>query len=185
MNIPFPRIKIKLPLLFLLVLILPQLVACMAALGPYKAYEGEERAQTQLALLRGAFFSRQDWINRYVDTIRFLSVDGQPIYNSNSVDEILVSPGTHEITVYFSWDTGSLRGLAPALIDYASTRSSLSRTFTFNVSAGRLYHVRGNPIFVEDESRDITGLTHVDFWVEDDRGNMVVSREQGRYIPEG
>jgi hypothetical protein len=177
--------RIRLPAAALLFLALSQLVACAGPIGPYKAYEGEERAQTQLALLRGAFFSRQDWLNRYVDTIRFLSVDGQSIDNADSVNEILVTPGLHEITVYFSWDTGSQRGLAPALVDYAVTGEALSRTFTFNVDAGQLYHVRGNPIFAEEDTRDITGLTHVDFWVEDDFGNMVVGREQGRYVPEG
>lgn len=185
MNIPYSKLTTGFPGISLLVLILPLLAACVAPQSPYKAYVGEERSSAQLALLKGAFYSRRDWLNRYVDTIRFLSVDGQQIENSGRFDEILVTPGAHEITVYFSWDTGSQRGLAPALVDYASTKGTLSRTFTVNVNAGQLYHVRGNPIFVEDKSRDITGLTHVDFWVEDEYGNMVVSKEQGRYIPEG
>ena len=164
--------------------LLSALIQCAVPREPYKAYAGEPRSESQLVLLRGAIFSRQDWLNRYVDAIRFLSVDGRAIENSENFNEILVTPGFHDITVYFSWDTGSQRGLAPALVEYASTRSTVSRSLTLNAEAGKLYHVRGDPVFVQDEGRDITGLAYVDFWIEDESGNIVGSPDQGRYIPD-
>ena len=166
-----------------LLLILPLLNQCISPPVPYKAYSGNERPVNQLALIQGAGYVRQDWLNRYVDRVRFLSIDGHDIENSEHFNELLVAPGLHEITVYFSWDMGSQRGLAPALVDYASSRNTLSRTLTFNVNGDRIYLVSGEPAFVEDAVEDITGLAHVDFWVEDEYGNIVVSREQGRYVP--
>lgn len=160
------------------------LVNCITPQEPYKAYEGEERSRSQLALLVGEIFLRQDWINRYIDKIRFLSVDGRDIDNSLRFDEILITPGRHDIRVYFSWDTGSQRGLAPALVEYSSTRTTVSRTLSFNARAGRRYHVRGDPVYVADQERDITTLAYVDFWIEDENGNTVVSREEGRYVPD-
>jgi len=159
------------------------LSACITPPEPFRAYQGSA-VEEQLASFTGAAFFRQDWLNRYVDAVRFMNVNGEAIENSENINEILVRPGVHEITVYFSWDTGSQRGLAPALVDYAASRDTLSRTLRVNATAGRRYMVYGDPVFAAGGSRDITGLAYVDFWIEDEFGNPVVTREQGRYVPD-
>ena len=172
--------KIKILIVASLILMLNQ---CISTPEPYKGYLGEERSAQQLALLRGAKFSRQDWLNRYVDTIRFMSVDGSSIENSERYDELQLAPGFHDVMVYFSWDTGSQRGLAPAMVNYASSRDTVSRALRFNALAGEIYYVKGEPVF-NSTVQDITTLAHVNFWVEDDEGNMIVTPEEGKYVPQ-
>lgn len=158
------------------------LAAC-AAPAPYKAYFGDPRQDMQLAIVQGASFVRTDLLNRYIDTIRFIEVDGIPVTNSDQHRAIQIAPGYHDIKVYFSWDLGSLRGLAPAMVDYSKTRENISRTLNFNARPGETYSVMANPVF-NDSRHDITTLSHVDFWVEDADGYEIVSREAGRYQPQ-
>ena len=162
--------------------ILAMLSGCASINEAYKAYTGETRPAMQLSLVEGAQFNRQDWLNRYVDTVRFSSVDGNDIEFSDAYSSIQITPGFHDLRVYFYWDLGSQRGLAPALVSYASTRDSLSRTLRFNALAGENYTVRAQPVFSEGR-RDVTTLLYVDFWIEDRLGTEIVSREEGRYIP--
>ncbi len=157
------------------------LAACATA-TPYKAYMGEPRQDMQLSTVEGRSFRRTDIINRYTDTVRFMEVDGIPVQNSEQYRAIQISPGFHDIKVYFSWDLGSRRGLAPAMLDYARNRDNLSRTLRFNARAGESYTVMAKPVFSENK-QDITTLAHVDFWVEDQQGIEIVSREDGRYTP--
>ncbi|GJM12281.1 MAG: hypothetical protein DHS20C12_06840 [Pseudohongiella sp.] len=159
--------------------LLLSLVAC-AAPAPYKAYFGDPRQDMQLSTVRGASFVRTDLLNRYIDTIRFIEVDEIPVTNSDQHRSIQITPGFHDIKVYFSWDLGSLRGLAPAMVDYSKTREDISRTLRFNARAGETYLVMANPVF-NDSRHDITTLSHVDFWVEDEDGIEIVSKEDGRY----
>lgn len=168
--------------LALAALLLSLLAAC-AAPAPYKAYFGDPRADMQLATVRGGSFVRTDLLNRYIDTIRFIEVDGTPVPNSDLHRAIQITPGFHDIRVYFSWDLGSLRGLAPAMVDYSRTRENVSRMLRFNARAGETYTVRATPRF-NAARHDITTLTHVDFWVENEDGIEIVSREEGRYKPE-
>ncbi len=156
------------------------LAACATA-TPYKAYMGDLRQDMQLSTVEGRSFRRTEIINRYTDTVRFMEVDGIPIQNSEQYRAIQISPGFHDIRVYFSWDLGSRRGLAPAMLDYARNRENLSRTLRFNARAGESYTVMATPVFNQSK-QDITTLSHVDFWVEDQQGNEIVSREDGRYI---
>ena len=167
---------------FMILPILAILSSCVGITGAYKAYVGEPRPDMQLSLVEGAQFNRQDWLNRYIDTVRFSGVDGNPIEFSDGYSAIQIVPGFHDLRVYFNWDLGSQRGLAPALVQYASSRDSLSRTLRFNALAGENYTVRAQPVFSEGR-RDVTTLLYVDFWVEDRRGNEIVTREQGRYLP--
>lgn len=148
---------------------------------PYKAYLGELREDMHLSTIEGRSFRRTDIINRYTDTVRFMEVDGIPVQNSEQYHAIHITPGLHDIKVYFSWDLGSRRGLAPAMLDYARNRESLNRTLRFNARAGEFYIVMANPVFTEDK-RHITTLSHVDFWIEDQQGNEIVPREDGLYI---
>lgn len=136
----------------------------------------------QVVTLEGAQFLRQDWLNRYVDAVRFSQVDDLSIDNSIAYNRLEIAPGYHDITVYFYWDMGSARGLAPALVSYAASRETLSRTLRFNARAGETYRVMAEPFFSSDR-QDITTLTHVNFWVEDEAGNEIVSQNEGRYIP--
>lgn len=167
-----------------MLLLLPGLAvlnACNTVAGPYKAYEGPVLTDDQVALLEGARFLRTDWINRLNDSIRFMSVDGRPIDYAERFSAIHVAPGVHDITVYFSWDMGSQRGLAPALVTYAANRNTMNRTLRVTVEAGKTYIVKGDPVFL-GKRRDITSLQYVDFWIEDEAGNTVVSRKDGAYI---
>ncbi|PCJ27319.1 MAG: hypothetical protein COA96_03805 [SAR86 cluster bacterium] len=157
------------------------LSACSSISIPYKAYLGDPRQDMQLATVEGASFSRLEYINRYIDTVRFMTVDDIPISNSDRHESIQITPGFHELRVYFSWDMGSQRGLAPAMVDYARTRDHISRTLRFNARAGELYIVKAEPTF-SARYKDITTLSHVDFWVEDQAGNEIVSKEEGRFV---
>lgn len=159
------------------------LVACTVSSVAYKAYIGEVRQDLALSVLQGASFARQELLNRYVDFVRFSSVDEIPIDNSERYSAIQITPGYHDVKVYFSWDLGSQRGLAPALVNYAASRATTSRTLRFNARAGELYTVRAQPVF-NDARRDITTLTYVDFWIVDSAGNEIVTREEGRYVPD-
>lgn len=150
--------------------------------GIYRAYQGEIQNESQLAIVSGAKFLRLDWLNRYVDAVRFLQVDDQTIDNAEAYDSIEIEPGLHDFWVYFSWDLGNERGLAPALVDYAESRPTISRHLSFNVEAGNTYTVQAEAVFNSDRE-DITELSHVDYWVVDQRGTLVVSREEGRYVP--
>lgn len=158
------------------------LLSC-AGISTFQAYEGEARSNMQVALLSGAQYLRQDLINRYIDSVRFTRVDAIQVDSSREYDSAAVAPGFHDVTVYFYWDLGSTRGLAPALVSYAASRETLSRTLRFNALAGQSYTIHAQPVFNEgEEQRDITTMSHVDFWVEDRNGNEIVTRAQGRYI---
>lgn len=165
----------------LLSTLLLTLAACTAP-TPYKAYFGDPRQDMRLSTVEGGSFVRTDLLNRYIDTIRFTEVDGTPVTNSDQHRAIQITPGFHDIKVYFSWDLGSLRGLAPAMVDYSKNRENISRTLRFNARAGEAYSVMANPVF-SDSRHDITTLSHVDYWVEDEDGIEVVSKEAGRYQP--
>ena len=167
---------------FLIATLLISLVAC-AAPTPYKAYFGDPLQDMQLATVQGRTFMRTELLNRYLDTVRFIEVDDIPVTNSDQHSAIQITPGYHDIRVYFSWDVGSLRGLAPAMVDYARTRDHISRTLRFNARPGERYTVMATPYF-NDTRHDLTTLTHVDFWVIDEDGTEIVSQEEGRYIPE-
>ncbi|MES3007419.1 MAG: hypothetical protein V4751_06575 [Pseudomonadota bacterium] len=167
---------------FLLVCSFTILSCCTSTEPPYKSYRGEARPATELALVKGDNFYRQDWLNSYADAVRFLSVDGREVENSRAHKEIFLIPGQRELEVYYSWDMGARIGLAPALVSYAAHRDSISRTLRLNAEAGRTYSVKAEPVFNGDPS-NITALAYVDFWVEDDQGRIVLSKEEGRYRP--
>lgn len=162
-------------------LICLSLTACLSG-SVYQVYEGDRRSSLQVAMLEGSQFLRQDWLNRYIDAVRFSHVDGVEIDNSVAYRQLEIEPGYHDIDVYFYWDMGSARGLAPALVSYAASRDTLSRRLRFNALASKRYTVMAEPHF-NSERQDVTTLSHVDFWVEDEAGNEIVSRDQGRYFP--
>ena len=158
------------------------LAACATDANVYKAYAGDERANLQVSRVDGDRYIRTDWINRYVDKVRFLAVDGISIENPEEFDSLQIAPGYHDLRVYYSWDLGSQRGLAPALVSFAASRENVSRTLRFNALASERYTVKANPVF-NSQRLDITELLYVDFWIEDREGNEIVSREEGRYVP--
>ena len=150
----------------------------------YRAYDGEMRSAIQIATLEGSQFLRQDWLNRYMDAVRFSHIDANTIDDSVGYDRIEIEPGYHDVTVYFYWDMGTARGLAPALVSYAASKEELSRTLRFNAKAGEVYRVMAHPHF-NAERQDITTLSYVDFWVVDSNGNEVVSRADGSFTEPG
>lgn len=178
--VPVSKTLLKSLMLISAVLVL---TACTAELGVYKAYIGETREDLQLARVNGGQILRSDWINRYIDVVRFLTVDGMSIENPEEINAIQIDPGYHDLKVYFSWDLGSQRGLAPALVNYASSRDTMSRTLRFNALSGERYTVMAEPVF-SPAGNSVTDLLYVDFWVEDREGNEVVSRDSGRYVPQ-
>lgn len=154
--------------------------ACAIIDLPYRAYDGEELPLSQLALVKGDFYYRKDWLNSYVDAVRFQRVDDHSIANSRAWDEVVMQPGLRELEVYYSWDMGARIGLAPALANYASSREAVSRTLQFLAEPGKIYLVKAEPVF-SGTPGDIASLDHVDFWVEDSDGRIVLSREEGRF----
>lgn len=159
------------------------LASCVSIETPYRAYDGEERPASELALVRGDYFYRKDWLNSYVDAVRFQSVDGRVIENSRAWDEVLMSPGEREVEVYYYWDMGARMGLAPAIANYASSRDTVSRTLKFKAEPGKIYEVKAAPK-LSGSPGDITSLDYVDFWVEDSEGHIVLSRAEGRFQSE-
>lgn len=152
--------------------------------GTYRTYLGEPRSEMQVAILEGEQYLRQDWLNRYVDSVRFSRIDERLIERNEEVRSLEVAPGYHEFTVFFYWDMGSEGGLSQALVQYAASKETMSRTFRFNARAGEHYTVKADPVF-DGARREITNLLYVDFWVEDSAGNHIVSRSQGAYAPSG
>lgn len=149
----------------------------------FQVYEGAVRSELRVAFLSGAQYFRQDLINRYVDSVRFSRVDEVQVNKFREYDAVAVSPGFHDVTVYFSWDLGRKRELAPALVNYAASHKTFSGTLRFNALAGKNCTIDAHPVFDDNEDReDITTMNHVDFWVQDEEGNQIVAREQGRYI---
>lgn len=159
------------------------LSACAIIDVPYRAYDGVELPLSQLALVKGDFYYRKDWLNSYVDAVRFQRVDNHPIENSRAWDQVLMQPGLRELEVYYSWDMGARIGLAPALVNYASSRETVSRTLQFRAEPGKSYSVKAEPVFSGNPG-DIASLDYVDFWVEDSEGHVVLSREEGRFHSE-
>ena len=159
------------------------ILAACAAGTPSKVYFGDPRQDMQLATVQGGSFIRVEMLNRYLDTIRFIEVDGIPVTNSDQHRSTQITLGFHDIKVYFSRDLGSLRGLAPAMFDYSKNRENISRTLRLNARAGESYSVRATPVF-DESPHNITSLSHMDFWVENDEGVEIVSKEAGRYQPQ-
>ncbi len=91
-----------------------------------------------------------------------------------------MSPGEREVEVYYYWDMGARKGLAPAIANYASSRDTVSRTLKFNAEPGKIYEVKAAPK-LSGSPGDITSLDYVDFWIEDSDGRIVLSRAQGRF----
>lgn len=120
------------------VLLLSVVAVGCGAVGPYQAYSGDRLPANAVATLEGSQYLRQDWLNRYIDAVRFAQVDGEAIVNSVEHERVEIKPGAHEIAVYFYWDMGSARGLAPALVSYAAARESLSRILRFEAVAGEV-----------------------------------------------
>jgi hypothetical protein len=158
------------------------LSSCSSSLT-YRAYLGEPKPALRVALIRGSQYARQDSINRYIDAVKFASIDETEIDDSRSFKALEVEPGFHDIGVYFYWDMGSQRGLGPALVSYAMSKENLSRKLRFNARAGMEYVVKAQPYFDKSLKEDITTLSHVDFWIEDMNGIEIVSKAAGRYTP--
>ena len=158
------------------------LSSCVANVQTFKAYIGEVNSQMQTSVIRGGQLVRNDLMNRYVDVVRFLRVDDMELRSSEQIAAVEVVPGYREIEVYYSWDHGSQRGLAPALVDYAAAQTSVSRVLRFTALPGEVYTVHAEPTFL-GERQDITTLAAVDFWVEDSVGKAVVPSEQARIQP--
>lgn len=158
------------------------LAGCVTNAQAFKAYVGEINSQMQVSVIRGGQLVRNDLMNRYVDVVRFLRVDDMQLNSREQIAAVEVVPGYREIEVYYSWDHGSQRGLAPALVDYAAAQTDVSRVLRFTAQPGEVYTVRAEPTFQGDR-QDITTLAAVDFWVEDSEGTAVVPPEQARIQP--
>jgi hypothetical protein len=114
------------------------LSSCVANVQTFKAYIGEVNSQMQTSVIRGGQLVRNDLMNRYVDVVRFLRVDDMELRSSEQIAAVEVVPGYREIEVYYSWDHGSQRGLAPALVDYAAAQTSVSRVLRFTALPGEV-----------------------------------------------
>ena len=164
---------------FLLALVAATLVSCTSMSSTFTATVGELGGSVQSAMIRGGEMVRTDLMSRYVDMVRFLRVDDHRLASTDKIGAVEVPAGQHEIEVYYSWDHGSQRGLAPALVDYALAQAEVRRVLRFDAQPGETYTVQAEPKF-QGERRDITTLSHVEFWVEDQAGTVVVSADSRR-----
>ncbi len=101
--------------MLLLLPLLAILAACNGFSTAYKAYGGERLQPLQISTVEGAQFLRQDLINRYVDAVRFATVDGTSIANSNAYTALEIAPRLPDLRGYFYRDPGRPPGPAPAL----------------------------------------------------------------------
>lgn len=164
---------------FLLALVAATLVSCTSMSSTFTATVGELGGSVQSAMIRGGEMVRTDLMSRYVDMVRFLRVDDHRLASTDKIGAVEVPAGQHEIEVYYSWDHGSQRGLAPALVDYALAQAEVRRVLRFDAQPGETYTVQAEPKF-QSERRDITTLSHVEFWVEDQAGTVVASADSRR-----
>ena len=88
-------------------LLLSAVVIGCGAVGAYQAYSGDRLTANAVAILEGSQCLRQDWLNRYIDAVRFAQVDGEAIVNSVEHARVEIKPGDHKFAVYFYWDMGS------------------------------------------------------------------------------
>ena len=163
----------------LLALVAATLVSCTSMSSTFTATVGELGGSVQSAMIRGGEMVRTDLMSRYVDMVRFLRVDDHRLASTDKIGAVEVPAGQHEIEVYYSWDHGSQRGLAPALVDYALAQAEVRRVLRFDAQPGETYTVQAEPKF-QGERRDITTLSHVEFWVEDQAGTVVASADSRR-----
>lgn len=163
----------------LLALVTATLVSCTSMSSTFTATVGELGGSVQSAMIRGGEMVRTDLMSRYVDMVRFLRVDDHRLASTDKIGAVEVPAGQHEIEVYYSWDHGSQRGLAPALVDYALAQAEVRRVLRFDAQPGETYTVQAEPKF-QGERRDITTLSHVEFWVEDQAGTVVASADSRR-----
>ncbi len=91
-------------------LLLSAVVIGCGAVGTYQAYSGDRLTANAVAILEGSQYLRQDWLNRYIDAVRFAQVDGEVIVNSVEHKRVEIKPGAHEIAVYFCWDMDNAPG---------------------------------------------------------------------------
>ena len=164
---------------FLLALVAATLVSCTSMSSTFTATVGELGGSVQSAMIRGGEMVRTDLMSRYVDMVRFLRVDDHRLASTDKIGAVEVPAGQHEIEVYYSWDHGSQRGLAPALVDHALAQAEVRRVLRFDAQPGETYTVQAEPKF-QGERRDITTLSHVEFWVEDQAGTVVASADSRR-----
>ena len=164
---------------FLLALVAATLVSCTSMSSTFTATVGELGGSVQSAMIRGGEMVRTDLMSRYVDMVRFLRVDDHRLASTDKIGAVEVPAGQHEIEVYYSWDHGSQRGLAPALVDYALAQAEVRRVLRFDAQPGETYTVQAEPKF-QGERRDITTLSHVEFWIEDQTGTVVASADSRR-----
>ena len=69
------------------------------------------------------------------------------------------------------------------MVDYSKNRENISGTLRLNARAGESYSVRATPV-CDDNPHNTTSLSYMDFWVENDEGVEIVSKEAGRYQPQ-
>lgn len=153
------------------------LQSCTTVREPLKAYAGDPLPASELALVSGDVFYRKDWLNSYVDAVRFIRVDENEIDNNRAYDELYLEPGSREIEVYYSWGMGARIGLAPAMVNYAASREAISQVLQLEAEAGQHYFVRMRPVF-SGQGTDINSLDYVEFWVEDASGRVVSRPEE-------
>ena len=148
-------------------------VGCGTA-GPHRACSVDQLSVYSVTTLEGPQHLHQDWVNRYIDVMRFALVDRNVIVDNAEHEPIKIISGSHETAVYFCREMGSARGLAAALVAYAAARESMSRTLRFEPSAGEVFRAMAEPKF-SFFRQDVTTLSHVNLWVEDLNGSASVS----------
>ena len=78
------------------------LVGC-GAVGPYRAYSVDQLSAYSVTTLEGSQYLHQDWVNHYVDVMRFAPVDRKVIVDSAEHEPIKIKSVSHETAVYFCW----------------------------------------------------------------------------------
>ena len=83
-------------------LLLSAVVIGCGAVGAYQAYSGDRLTANAVAILEGSQCLRQDWLNRYIDAVRFAQVDGEAIVNSVEHVRVEIKPGDHKLPFTFT-----------------------------------------------------------------------------------
>ena len=78
------------------------LVGC-GAVGPYRAYSVDQLSAYSVTTLEGSQYLHQDWVNHYVDVMRFAPVDRKVMVDSAEQDPTKIESGSYETAVYSCW----------------------------------------------------------------------------------
>ena len=128
---------------------------------------------------RGFEYLHQDWVNHYVDVMRFVPVDRKVIVDSAEHEPIKSNRVLTKLPF-----TSARRGQCPwsdsCPASDAAAREPMSRTLRLEALVGEYYRAMAEQKSSSDRQVTTT-LSHVNVWVKDSIGSTSVSNAKGTF----